>query len=126
MVGCVYHEYVCDSKIMDGLANTYKESGWLPEWASPGHRGCMIGSNSASIIADAYLKGVPNMDMETLFDAIIKNTKGYYEDVYICSLLIISFCLIPLVLYLLLWRIFCLCSFIPLYLHLFWWELIFS
>ncbi len=70
-----------DSKIMEGLANTYKESGWLPEWASPGHRGCMIGSNSASIIADAYLKGVPNMDMETLFDAIIKNTKGYYEDV---------------------------------------------
>jgi len=23
---------------MEGLANTYKESGWLPEWASPGHR----------------------------------------------------------------------------------------
>ena len=34
-----------DSQIMQGLVNTYKESGWLPEWASPGHRDCMIGSN---------------------------------------------------------------------------------
>lgn len=61
-------------QIMKGLANTYKESGWLPEWASPGHRDCMIGSNSAPIIADAYLKG--NMDDETakiLFEAVLKN-----------------------------------------------------
>ena len=36
-----------NGKIMAGLANTYRESGWLPEWASPGHRDCMIGSNSA-------------------------------------------------------------------------------
>ncbi|MCK7538729.1 MAG: glycoside hydrolase family 92 protein [Marinilabiliales bacterium] len=43
---------------MEGLVNTYKESGWLPEWASPGHRDCMIGSNSASLIADSYLKGI--------------------------------------------------------------------
>ncbi len=62
-----------NSKIMEGLANTYKESGWLPEWASPGHRDVMIGSNSATIIADAYLKGVKNMDTEVLFEAILKN-----------------------------------------------------
>ena len=43
-----------NSRIMEGLVNTYKESGWLPEWASPGHRDCMIGSNSASLIADSY------------------------------------------------------------------------
>lgn len=62
------------SQIMNGLANTYKESGWLPEWASPGHRNCMIGSNSAINIADAYLKG--NMDETTskiLFEAVLKN-----------------------------------------------------
>jgi len=44
-----------DAKIMEGLVNAYKESGWLPEWASPGHRDCMIGSNSASLIADAHI-----------------------------------------------------------------------
>jgi predicted alpha-1,2-mannosidase len=63
-----------NSKIMEGLANTYKESGWLPEWASPGHRDCMIGSNSASLIADSYLKGIRGFDIETLYKAILKNT----------------------------------------------------
>jgi len=62
-----------NSKVMKGLANTYKESGWLPEWASPGHRDVMIGSNSAPIIADAYLKGVKDMDTEVLMEAMLKN-----------------------------------------------------
>jgi predicted alpha-1,2-mannosidase len=65
-----------ESKIMEGLVNAYKESGWLPEWASPGHRDCMIGSNSASLIADAYIKGIRGYDIETLYQAIVKNTKG--------------------------------------------------
>jgi predicted alpha-1,2-mannosidase len=65
-----------NARIMEGLVNTYKESGWLPEWASPGHRDCMIGSNSASLIADSYLKGIRGYDIETLYEAIIKNTKG--------------------------------------------------
>jgi predicted alpha-1,2-mannosidase len=63
-----------NKQIMEGLANTYKESGWLPEWASPGHRDCMIGSNSAPIIADAYLKGnVNEKDVATLLEAVLKN-----------------------------------------------------
>ena len=62
-----------NAQIMEGLANTYKESGWLPEWASPGHRDCMVGSNSASIIADAYLKGVKVQEIEKLYEAITKN-----------------------------------------------------
>ncbi|MGY5849851.1 GH92 family glycosyl hydrolase [Salegentibacter sp. F14] len=63
-----------NKKIMAGLANTYKESGWLPEWASPGHRDVMIGSNSAPIIVDAYLKGnVYPEDIEVLYQAILKN-----------------------------------------------------
>ncbi|MEQ6119613.1 GH92 family glycosyl hydrolase [Reichenbachiella sp. MALMAid0571] len=62
-----------NSQIMQGLVNTYNESGWLPEWASPGHRGCMIGSNSASLIADAYVKGVKDFDAEKLFEAVLKN-----------------------------------------------------
>ena len=65
-----------NSRVMEGLANTYKESGWLPEWASPGHRNCMIGSNSASLIADSYTKGIRGYDIENLYEAIIKNTKG--------------------------------------------------
>jgi len=64
-----------NGKIMQGLANTYRESGWLPEWASPGHRDCMIGSNSAINIADAFLKGsvTDTADIATLFEAMLKN-----------------------------------------------------
>lgn len=62
--------------MMEGLANTYKESGWLPEWASPGHRDCMIGSNSAAIIADSYLKGIRGYDINTLYEAILKNSEN--------------------------------------------------
>ena len=65
-----------NSKMMAGLVNTYKESGWLPEWASPGHRDCMIGSNSAAIIADSYLKGIRGYDIETLYEAILKNSEN--------------------------------------------------
>ncbi|TWO34694.1 glycoside hydrolase family 92 protein [Seonamhaeicola sediminis] len=62
-----------NAQIMEGLANTYKESGWLPEWASPGHRDCMVGSNSAPNIADAFLKGVAMKDTDVLLEAMLKN-----------------------------------------------------
>jgi len=65
-----------NSLMMEGLANTYRESGWLPEWASPGHRDCMIGSNSASIIADSYLKGIRGYDINTLYEALLKNAEN--------------------------------------------------
>ena len=64
-----------DGHIMEGLANTYKESGWLPEWANPGHRRTMIGSNSAAVISDAYLKGIRGFDMDVLYEALMKNTE---------------------------------------------------
>ncbi len=70
-----------NNQIMEGLVNTYKESGWLPEWASPGHRGCMIGTNSAVNIADAYLKGMRDYDIETLYEAILKNTEAYNKEI---------------------------------------------
>lgn len=62
-----------DSEIMQGLVNTYKEGGWLPEWASPGYRDVMIGSNSANLIADAYINGVRGFDVNTLYEAMVKN-----------------------------------------------------
>ncbi len=65
-----------NAKIQEGMVNTYDESGWLPEWASPGHRNCMIGSNSASIIADAYLKGGRGYDINKLYEAVLKNSEN--------------------------------------------------
>lgn len=52
------------------LVNVYLESGFLPEWSSPGHRRIMIGNNSASIVADAWIKGIRGQDIETLWEAV--------------------------------------------------------
>lgn len=57
-------------RIQEGLANAYKESGFLPEWASPGHRGCMVGNNSVSVVSDAWMKGLRGYDIETLWEAV--------------------------------------------------------
>ena len=64
-----------------GLINTYKESGFFPEWASPGHRGCMVGNNSASILVDAYMKGVKVDDLETMYKGLIHGTENVHPTV---------------------------------------------
>lgn len=71
-------------KMQEWLVNAYLESGFLPEWASPGHRGCMIGNNSASVVADAFIKGIGSTsaggeagtdgrdyDVQTLWEAVV-------------------------------------------------------
>ncbi len=60
-----------NAEMQQGLVNDYKESGWLPEWASPGLRNVMVGNNSASVVADAYLKGIRGQDMKTLYEALL-------------------------------------------------------
>ena len=70
-----------NKEIQEGLINTYKESGFFPEWASPGHRGCMVGNNSASILVDAYLKGVKVEDVETLYKGLIYGTEHVHPEV---------------------------------------------
>ena len=70
-----------NEKMQAGLANAYKESGFLPEWASPGHRGCMVGNNSASVVADAYLSGLRGYDVETLWQAVVHGSKAVHPEV---------------------------------------------
>jgi predicted alpha-1,2-mannosidase len=53
-----------------GLVNDFKEGGWLPEWSSPGYANVMIGNNSASVVAEAYIKGLRGYDIETLWTAL--------------------------------------------------------
>jgi len=60
-----------NSEMQQGLVNDYKESGWLPEWASPGLRSIMVGNNSASVVADAYLKGTRGQDIGLLYQALL-------------------------------------------------------
>lgn len=70
-----------NKEIQEGLINTYKESNFFPEWASPGHRGCMVGNNSASVLVDAYLKGVKVEDVETLYKGLLYGTEHVHPEV---------------------------------------------
>ncbi|MDF9830386.1 GH92 family glycosyl hydrolase [Parabacteroides sp. PF5-6] len=70
-----------NKQMQEGLINTYKESGFFPEWASPGHRGCMVGNNSASVLVDAYMKGVKVDDLETLYEGLIHGTENVHPKV---------------------------------------------
>lgn len=59
-----------NKEMQEGLINDYKEGGWLPEWSSPGYADIMIGNNSASVVADAYIKGLRGYDINTLWEAL--------------------------------------------------------
>ncbi|MDR0541430.1 MAG: GH92 family glycosyl hydrolase [Dysgonamonadaceae bacterium] len=70
-----------NKQMQEGLLNAYRESGFFPEWASPGHRGCMVGNNSASILADAYLQGIKADDAETLWKGITYTANHLHPQV---------------------------------------------
>ncbi|SMD00561.1 GH92 family glycosyl hydrolase [Pedobacter africanus] len=59
-----------NKEMQEGLINDYKEGGWLPEWSSPAYADCMIGNNSASVVAEAYIKGLRGYDINTLWEAL--------------------------------------------------------
>lgn len=70
-----------NAEIQEGLLNTYRESGFFPEWASPGHRGCMIGNNSASVLADALVKGVKVSDTALMYEGLQHGTRAVHPEV---------------------------------------------
>ena len=70
-----------NAEIQEGFLNHYKESGFIPEWSSPGHRNCMVGNNSASVLADAYLSGVKVEDTELLWKAATAGVDSVHPTV---------------------------------------------
>lgn len=66
------------AQIMQGNLDAYEQSGYLPSWSSPGHRGCMIGNHAFSLFADAWVKGITNFDAGKAVTAMVHdaNTQG--------------------------------------------------
>lgn len=60
-----------NKEMQEGLINDYKEGGWLPEWSSPGYADVMVGNNSASVVSEAYLKGLRGYDINKLYEALV-------------------------------------------------------
>lgn len=67
-------------RVTQSLINAYDESGFMPEWASPGHRECMIGNNSISLLTDAWIKGIRHVDPQRALEAMINQTKARHSS----------------------------------------------
>jgi len=62
-----------DAEIVRGWINAYREGGWFPKWTSPGYRNIMIGTHVESLVADAYAKGIRDFDVDTAYQAMVKD-----------------------------------------------------
>ena len=65
------------TRSLNGWLQAYKESGWLPKWASPGHRSglsaMMVGTMADTVFSDAIVKGIPGFDVSLAYEAVRKN-----------------------------------------------------
>jgi predicted alpha-1,2-mannosidase len=64
------------AEILQGVMNAYDQSGWLPEWASPGHRDCMIGNHAFSLLADGWVKGIRSFDAGKAVAAMVHDANA--------------------------------------------------
>jgi putative alpha-1,2-mannosidase len=65
---------VRDGEMMQALVRKYEKGGWMPifpMWGS--YTSAMIGDHAASVIADAYAKGIRNFDCEKAWQGIRRN-----------------------------------------------------
>ncbi|MBP9998505.1 MAG: GH92 family glycosyl hydrolase, partial [Bacteroidales bacterium] len=69
------------AEVQEAMANIACENAFLPEWCSPGHRGCMVGNNSASVVADVYLKGIATDGIEDIYRALVYGTENVHPEV---------------------------------------------
>ncbi len=68
-------------KIQAGLLNSYQESGFYPEWASPGHRESMVGNATASVINDALMKGLIKADAVKMYEGLLHGANNVHPTV---------------------------------------------
>jgi predicted alpha-1,2-mannosidase len=59
--------------MITALIQMYKEGGWLPKLPNPSYTNIMIGTHADAVIADAFVNGYRNYDVQTAYQAIRKN-----------------------------------------------------
>ncbi|MDD6888772.1 MAG: GH92 family glycosyl hydrolase [Bacteroidales bacterium] len=70
------------------LLQMYSQGGWMPMWPNPTYTNIMIGTHADALIADAYMKGIRNYDVDLAYEAMRKDamtppdsdTKRRYGD----------------------------------------------
>jgi predicted alpha-1,2-mannosidase len=68
------------AQILQGVLNSYRESGWLPQWSSPGNRNCMIGNHAFSLLADGWVKNVRSFNIQDAATAVVHDAhnEGFF------------------------------------------------
>ncbi len=61
------------SDMMQALVQMYEESGWYPKWPNPSFTNIMIGSHADTVIADAYINGFRNFNVQKAFEGMKKS-----------------------------------------------------
>ena len=55
------------------LLQMYQQGGWMPIWPNPSYTNIMIGTHADAVIADAYMKGLRNYDVQLAYEAMRKD-----------------------------------------------------
>ena len=62
------------SDMVKSMLSIYDESGWLPKWElNSSETTTMVGDPAGIIIADTYLRGIKDFDIEKAYEAMIKS-----------------------------------------------------
>ncbi|MBI9061190.1 MAG: GH92 family glycosyl hydrolase [Marinilabiliaceae bacterium] len=75
----VYPEQQLD--MVRTMIDMYKESGWLPKWELYGREmHVMEGDPAQVVLADTYLRGLTDFDVETAFEAMLKHAETSEDE----------------------------------------------
>ncbi len=62
------------SDMVSSMVDIYRESGWLPKWELLGmETGVMVGDPANPVIADTYLRGIRDFDIDVAYEAMKKS-----------------------------------------------------
>lgn len=61
------------SPMIRSMLQMYDEGGWMPKWPNPTYSNIMIGTPADAIVADAFVKGFRDYDVNKAWDAIYKD-----------------------------------------------------
>lgn len=62
------------SEMVNTMVNMYQESGWMPKWELAAmETGVMVGDPAAPVIADTYLRGIRDFNVELAYEGILKS-----------------------------------------------------
>jgi len=61
------------SGMVQALLQMYKEGGWMPKWPNPAYTNIMIGTHADPVVADAYVNGFRDYDINLAYEAVRKD-----------------------------------------------------